>query len=90
MAAHYCGLNLLTQLKASTGGNLDRVQSAVKLTGYVCCTPEFTDHAMVVNGASDLMFKVLGEAGKHTRAAVGCNSLPLNAAVEVDGVFELA
>ena len=89
-AAKYCALNLLAQLKAATGGNLDRVATVVKLTGYVNCTAEFTDQAQVINGASDMMVEVLGERGKHTRAATGCMSLPLGAAVEVDGVFELA
>ena len=88
-AARYCGLNLLAQLKAATGGNLDRIASAIKLTGFVCCSEAFTDHALVMNGASDLMADVFGDRGKHTRAAVGCISLPLGAAVEVDGIFAL-
>ncbi|NKD54124.1 MULTISPECIES: RidA family protein [unclassified Haematospirillum] len=89
-AARQCALNLLTQLKAACGGNLDRVQRVVRLGGFVACTPDFTDHPKVINGASDLMVQVFGDAGRHARAAVGCPSLPLGAAVEVDGVFEIA
>lgn len=89
-AARICGLNLIAQLKAACGGNLDRVETAVKLTGFVNCPAEFTDHAVVMNGASDLMVEVFGDKGKHTRAAVGCSSLPLDSSVEVDGIFKLA
>lgn len=89
-AARTCALNLLAQLKAACGGNLDRVETAIRLTGYVNCPSDFTDHAVVMNGASDLMVEVMGEKGKHTRAAVGCSSLPLDSAVEVDGIFKLA
>ena len=89
-AARLCGVNLLAQLNVATSGDLDRVRRVVKLGGFVNCTPEFADHPKVVNGASDLMVAVFGEAGKHARAAVGAPSLPLGAAVEVDGVFEIA
>ena len=89
-AARICGLNLLAQLKAAAGGNLDRVASAVKLSGYVNATADFTDHALVINGASDLMVEVFGDKGRHTRAAIGCASLPLCTAVEVDGIFQLS
>lgn len=88
-AARLCGLNLLAQLKAACGGDLDRVRRVVKLTGFVASTPDFIDQPKVVNGASDLMVEVLGDAGRHARAAVGAPSLPLGAAVEVDGVFEI-
>jgi len=88
-AARLCGLNLIAQLKAACGGDLDRVSGCVRLGGFVNCTPDFTDHPKVINGASDLMAKVFGEAGKHARAAVGCSSLPLGVAVEVEGVFEI-
>jgi len=88
-AARSCGLNLLAQLKAATGGDLDRVRRVVKLGAFVCATPDFVDHPKVANGASDLMVAVFGEAGRHARAAVGSQSLPLGAAVEVDGVFEI-
>ncbi|MEW5726621.1 MAG: RidA family protein [Pseudomonadota bacterium] len=89
-AARLCGLNLLAQVKAACGGDLDRVRRVVKLTGFVASTHDFTDQPKVISGASDLMVEVLGDAGRHARAAVGAPSLPLNAAVEVDGVFEIA
>ncbi len=89
-AARVCGINLLAQLNAATGGDLDRVRRVVKLGGFVNCAPDFFDHPKVVNGASDLMVEVFGDAGRHARAAVGAPSLPMNAAVEVDGVFEIA
>lgn len=87
-AARLCGLNLLAQAKAASGGDLDRVRRCVKLGGFVACTPEFVDHPKVINGASDLMVEAMGEAGRHARFAVGCSSLPLDAAVEVEAVFE--
>lgn len=89
-AARLCGINLLTQLKVACGGDLDRVVRAVKLGGFVNSTPDFTDQPKVVNGASDLMVEVLGEAGRHARFAVGAPTLPLGVSVEVDGVFEIA
>lgn len=89
-AARLCGINLLAQLNAATEGDLDRVKRVVKLGGFVNCAPDFFDHPKVVNGASDLMVEVFGDAGRHARAAVGAPSLPMNAAVEVDGVFEIA
>lgn len=89
-AARACGINLIAQLKAATGGDLDRVKRVVKLGGFVNCTPDFVDHPKVVNGASDLMVAIFGEAGRHARAAVGSPSLPMGAAVEIDGVFEIA
>jgi enamine deaminase RidA (YjgF/YER057c/UK114 family) len=89
-AARLCALNLLAQAKAACGGELDRLGRCLKLGGFVACTPEFGDHPEVVNGASDLMVQVMGEAGRHARFAVGCASLPRNAAVEVEAIFELA
>ncbi|WP_375202725.1 RidA family protein [Hyphococcus sp.] len=89
-AAHACGVNLIAQLRAACGGDLDRVKRVVKLGGFVNCTPDFVDQPKVVNGTSDLMVAVFGDAGRHARAAVGTPSLPLGAAVEVDGVFEIA
>ena len=89
-AARLCALNLLAQAKAACRGDLDRLARCLKLGGFVSCTPEFTDHPKVVNGASDLIASALGEAGQHARFAVGCPSLPLNAAVEVEAIFELA
>ncbi len=89
-AARLCALNLLAQARAACGGDLGRLARCLKLGGFVSCTAEFTDHAKVVNGASDLMVEAMGEAGRHARFAVGCASLPLNAAVEVEAIFELA
>ena len=89
-AARACGLNLISQLHAACEGDLDRVRRVVKLGGFVNSTPDFTDQPKVVNGASDLMVDVFGEAGRHARAAVSAPSLPLGAAVEIDGVFEIA
>ena len=88
-AARLCAINLLAQAKAAAGG-LERIKRCVKLTGFVNADPGFTDHPKVINGASDLMVDVLGDNGRHARAAVGVNSLPLGVAVEVDGVFEIS
>jgi enamine deaminase RidA (YjgF/YER057c/UK114 family) len=88
-AARLCGLNLLAQVKAACGGDLDRVKRVVKLSGFVNTTPDFDPIPQVMNGCSDLMVSVFGEAGKHARSAVGMANLPLNFAVEVDGIFEL-
>jgi enamine deaminase RidA (YjgF/YER057c/UK114 family) len=81
-----CALNVLAQAKAAIG-ELDRIAQVVKLTGCVNAAPDVTDHPQVVNGASDLMVEVLGDAGRHTRAAVGVSSLPLGAAVEVEAIL---
>ena len=89
-AAKLCGLNLIAQVKAACGGDLDRVKRVVRLGGFVNCTDAFTDQPKVINGASDLMAEVFGDAGKHARAAVGVNTLPLGVAVEVEGLFEIA
>lgn len=88
-AARLCGLNLLAQLREACGGDLNRLRGVVKLGGFVASTAEFTDQPKVINGASDLMLDVFGENGRHARFAVGAPSLPLGAAVEVDGVFEI-
>lgn len=88
-AARRCGLSLIAQLKAATG-DLDRVVRVVKLTGFVNSTPEFTDQPKVINGCSDLMVEVFGDAGRHARAAVSAPALPLGVAVEVEAVFEVA
>lgn len=88
-AARACGINLLAQVKIACGGDLDRVRRVVKLGAFVCCTPDFTDQPKVANGCSDLMVAVFGETGRHARAAVGAPALPLGAAVEIDGVFEI-
>jgi enamine deaminase RidA (YjgF/YER057c/UK114 family) len=89
-AARICGLNILAQLRAALGGSLDRVKRCVKLGVFVNSVDTFTDQPKVANGVSDLMVEVFGDAGKHARFAVGTNVLPLNVAVEVDAVFELA
>jgi enamine deaminase RidA (YjgF/YER057c/UK114 family) len=85
-AARLCGLNILAQLNAALDGDLDRVTRIVKLGGFVNCPDGFTQQPQVVNGASDLMVDVFGDAGRHARAAVGANALPLGMAVEVDAV----
>lgn len=89
-AAALCALNLLAQAKNACGGDLSKLARCLKLGGFVACTPEFTDHPKVVNGASDLIAETMGEAGQHARFAVGVASLPFGAAVEVDAIFELA
>jgi enamine deaminase RidA (YjgF/YER057c/UK114 family) len=89
-AAKLCALNILAHLRTACGGDLDKVARVLRLGGFVNCTPEFTDMPQVVNGASDLMVQVFGDAGKHARAAVGVSSLPLGVAVEVEAMFEIA
>jgi len=89
-AAKLCALNILAHLKNACGGDLDRVKRVLRVGGFVNCTPDFTDMPQVVNGASDLMVEVFGDAGKHARAAVGVASLPLGVAVEVEAMVELA
>jgi enamine deaminase RidA (YjgF/YER057c/UK114 family) len=89
-AARLCALNILAQLKAACGGDLDRVIRAVKISGFVNVTPEFDAIPAVVNGCSDFLLEVFGEAGKHARAAVGVANLPLGFAVEADAVFAIA
>ena len=85
-AARLCGLNVLAQAKAALD-DLDRIVQCLRLTGYINAAPDFVDHPKVINGASELIVKVLGPKGRHTRAAVGCSSLPLGAAVEIDAIF---
>lgn len=89
-AARLCALNILAHLRVAAGGDLDRVAACLRLGGFVNCTPDFTQMPQVVNGASDLMVAVFGEAGRHARAAVGVSSLPLGVAVEVEAMFALA
>ena len=88
-AAKRCALNIVSQSKKACGNDLSRIKSCIKLTGYVNSTDNFTDQPKIINGASDLISTVFGEIGKHTRAAVSVNSLPLGVAVEVDAIFEL-
>lgn len=89
-AARLCALNILAQLRTACDGDLDRVRACLKITGFVNAVPDFTDHPAVINGASELIVDVLGEPGRHARAAVGAGSLPLGVAVEVDAMFEIA
>jgi enamine deaminase RidA (YjgF/YER057c/UK114 family) len=89
-AARICFVNLLAQLKAATGGNLDRVKRVVRLGGFIAAGPDFTQHALVMNGASDMAVAVFGEKGRHARTTIGVPALPGDAAVEVEGMFELA
>lgn len=89
-AARLVGVNVLAQVRAACDGDLDRVARCVRLGGFVNCTPEFTDHPMVMNAASELMISVFGDAGRHTRTAVGAPSLPFDVAVEIDAIFEIS
>ena len=88
-AAERCGLNIISQAKVACNGDLSKIKSCVKLTGFVNSTDNFTDQPKVINGASDLIASIFGDAGMHTRAAVSTNSLPLGVSVEVDAIFEL-
>ena len=89
-AAKRCGLAIISQVKKACGGDLSKVQSCIKLTGYVNSTDNFSDQPKVINGASEIISKVFGKKGLHIRAAVSSNSLPLNVAVEVDAIFEIS
>lgn len=89
-AARLCGLNLLAQARAACDGDLDRVRRVLRLGGFVQAAPGFTDHPKVLNGASELMVEVFGQAGRHVRVAVGAASLPMAAAVEVEAMFDIA
>ena len=88
-AAALAALNMLARLKAACNGDLDRVVRCVKLVGYVNATEDFGEHPKVINGASDLMVKVFGDAGRHARSAIGVGSLPFGVAAEVEGIFEV-
>ena len=88
-AAKRCALNIISQAKKACGGDLSKIKSCIKLTGFVNSSDDFTEQPKVINGASDLITLIFGEAGMHTRAAVSTNSLPLGVAVEVDAIFEI-
>jgi enamine deaminase RidA (YjgF/YER057c/UK114 family) len=88
-AAKRCGLSIITQAKNACNGDLSKIKTCIKLTGFVNSTETFIEQPKVINGASDLMASIFGEAGMHTRAAVSANSLPLGVAVEIDAIFEL-
>ncbi|NKJ34613.1 RidA family protein [Rhizobium sp. SG570] len=89
-AAQLCAINILAQAKAALGGDLGRIKRLIKLNGFVASTPDFVEQHLVINGASNLLANVLGDAGKHARAAVGMAALPFNAAVEIDAILEIA
>lgn len=89
-AAELCAINILSQAKAALGGDLTRIKRVVKLSSFVASAPGFTEQHIVTNGASNLIANVLGEAGKHARAAVGMAALPLNAAVEIGAIIEIS
>ena len=88
-AAKRCALNIISQANKACNYDLSKIKNCIKLTGYVNSTDDFVDQPKVINGASDLISSIFGENGKHTRAAVSVNSLPLGVAVEVDAIFEL-
>ena len=88
-AAERCGMSIISQAKVACNGDLSKIKSCIKLTGFVNSTDDFTEQPKVINGASDLISSVFGDAGMHTRAAVSTNSLPLGVSVEVDAIFEL-
>tara|TARA_B110000037_G_C17053597_1_gene478816 strand:+ start:132 stop:593 length:462 start_codon:yes stop_codon:yes gene_type:complete len=88
-AAKRCGLNIIAQVKKTCNDDLAKIKSCIKLTGFVNSTEDFEEQPKVINGASDLIVSVFGDAGMHTRAAVSANSLPLGVSVEVDAIFEL-
>ena len=88
--ARICAINLLAQLKAATNGDLGRIKRVVRLTGFISSTPDFTEQSKIINGASDFLVEVLGDAGRHARISISVAALPMGAAVEVEGVFEIA
>ena len=88
-AAKRCGLSIISQVKNACDNDLSKIKSCIKLTGYVNSTEDFTEQPKVINGASDIIASIFGDAGMHTRAAVSTNSLPLGVSVEVDAIFEL-
>lgn len=88
-AARACALNLLGQVRAACGGDIDRLERVVKITGFVNSAPEFGDQPKVINGASDFLVEALGEQGRHARSAVGVSALPFGVAVEIEGLFQI-
>ena len=88
-AAKRCGLSIVSQVKEACAGDLSKIKSCIKLTGFVNSTDDFIEQPKVINGASDLVASIFGDAGMHTRASVSTNSLPLGVSVEVDAIFEL-
>jgi enamine deaminase RidA (YjgF/YER057c/UK114 family) len=88
-AAKVCAINLLAQVKAACGGDIDKLVRVIKLTGFVNSTADFTAQPQVINGASDFLVEALGDAGRHSRSAVSAAALPLGVAVEIEGIFEV-
>tara|TARA_B100001093_G_C26490430_1_gene868786 strand:+ start:208 stop:669 length:462 start_codon:yes stop_codon:yes gene_type:complete len=88
-AAKRCALSIISQAKKACNDDLSKIRSCIKITGYVNSTDEYIDQPKVINGASDLISSIFGEAGKHARAAISTNSLPLGVSVEIDAIFEL-
>ena len=88
-AAKLCAINIIAQAKKACSGDLEKISSCIKLTGFVNSSDEFIDQPKIINGASELISAVFGENGKHTRAAISVNSLPLGVSVEIDAIFEL-
>ena len=88
-AAKLCAINIIAQAKKACNGDLEKISSCIKLTGFVNSSDEFIDQPKIINGASELISAVFGENGKHTRAAISVNSLPLGVSVEIDAIFEL-
>tara|TARA_B100000886_G_scaffold178705_1_gene122474 strand:+ start:1071 stop:1535 length:465 start_codon:yes stop_codon:yes gene_type:complete len=88
-AAERCGLSIIAHAKKACDGNLDKIKTCIKLTGYVNSSDDFKDQPKIINGASDIIAKIFEKKGEHTRAAVSVNSLPLGVAVEVDAIFEI-
>lgn len=89
-AARLCAINILAQAKAALDGDLERIRQVLRITGFVASAPGFTEHHLVVNGASDFLAEALGERGRHARAAVGVAALPLDASVEIDAIMVVA
>jgi enamine deaminase RidA (YjgF/YER057c/UK114 family) len=89
-SARLCALNVIAQVRTALGGDLDKVRRCVRVGGFVNATPDFADHPQVINGASDVIVQIFGDAGKHARAAVGTSSLPRGVATEVEAIFEVA
>jgi len=89
LAAELCCINIIAGLKKSIDGNWDKLKEFIKIGGFVNCNSNFINHPKIINGASDLLVKIFGEQGKHTRFAVGSNSLPLDISVEIDAIIKL-
>lgn len=87
--ARICTINILSVLKLACDGDLDKINRIVKISGFIACTDKFSEHSRVLNGASDLLIEIFGESGRHSRTAIGCNSLPLNSPIELEAIVEL-